>query len=717
MALRDLFRRRKAEEQQPQAPEMQGMREMLGSAEGFGSIRPGGQYMRRRPQPALSENIPTESAVMDAREEEAYNLGQQMGATSLLRMQGGGEYPTEEERDLGVITKEHVRKAYEDMMRYRQGKYSIERRVISSQQWWKLCNWEIIQIERMNQNGDQPEKSSTPWLFHSIARKHAEMMDSYPEAIILPRAEDDKEEAKTLSDVIPVVLKQCHFKDTYSDCKYQKILEGTEVYGVFWDAQKLNGLGDVNIKKVNILNLFWEPGIEDIEDSKQVFYTYLMDNDELLAEYPQLEGKLGTDATMQAEYQTDDYVPKDNKSIVVDWYYKRRINGRTILHLCTFCAGEILFSTENRGFTDGLYDDGEYPFVVGQMYKVAGSLAGYGQVDFEKDTQIDIDTINHAMVLNTVVNATPRHFVNKDGAINEQEYADVSKPFVHVNGGLGEDSIRAIQSPPMNGYCMNMLQHKIDEMKFTSGDTDVSNGGVPAGVTAASAIAALQEQHGMTTKDIISGDYSTFEKVIIKVMSRIRQGYDISRTFRITGKNGDEEQYINFDNSGMKPQPMINGMGLANNMRLPEWDIEIRVQRETAYTRLSTNEMAIQFYQLGFFNPQNAMQAMMTLSMMDFKGREEVMRKIKQNETLLNAFVQVSQIALALAQQYNPQMADQLAGIIQQVTGSATGAALQTGAAKPNLTEGDSMANEDAKKSNPIAEKAAERAASATRPS
>ena len=129
--------------------------------------------------------------------------------------------------------------------------------------------------------------------------------------------------------------------------------------------------------------------------------------------------------------------------------------------------------------------------------------------------------------------------------------------------------------------------------------------------------------------------------------------------------------------------------------------------------------MAIQFYQLGFFNPQNAMQALLALEMMDFKGKEETVRKIQKNDQLLSAFMQVSQIALALAQQSNPEMADRLAGIIQQVTGAATGAAILTagGGGTAGLPSADNMGNEEAKKSNPLAEKAAERAANATRPS
>ena len=147
-----------------------------------------------------------------------------------------------------------------------------------------------------------------------------------------------------------------------------------------------------------------------------------------------MKGRLNSTKVSIEQYRTDDSLDLTDKAVVVDWYYKRRVNGRTVVHLCTFCAGEILSSTENMGMAEGLYIDGEYPFVIGQMYKVAGSLAGYGMVDFEKDTQTDIDTMSSAMVLNTVVNATPRHFVKNGGGVNEQEYANVRNPFVHVTG-------------------------------------------------------------------------------------------------------------------------------------------------------------------------------------------------------------------------------------------------------------------------------------------
>ena len=719
--LRNLFGRRDNRQEEKPQQESMGLYETLQKGDNAGAVRPGNQQYRETYEGEPADYIGDESPVRKGGESDAYEQGQRMGAQAMLQMQGADRasligYNDQQETGGGPVTKDDIIKAGETLMKYRAGKSTLEQRIISNQQWWKLRNWEMIQIER-GTKGAQAIKSSTAWLWYSIVGKHADMMDIYPEPIFLPREASDKQEAKRLTEIIPLILQENHFEDTYDATRLQKLTEGSGAYGVFWDKTKLNGLGDVEINKVNMLNLFWEPGINDIEDSKNVFFVYLADNDDLLASYPQLEGKVGSNAYLVAEYLTDDNIPKDGKSAVVDWYYKKWQGGKRVLHLCTFCNGEILYSSENKGLMDGLYEDGEYPFVLDPMYRVEGSPAGYGMIDIAKDTQMDIDTLNQAMVLNAVVNATPRHFTKKDGSVNEEEYADLSKAFVHVNGMLGEDSIRPIQTPQMSGYVMNMFQEKIDELKQITGNTDVNNGGVPAGVTAASAIAALQEESGRTSKDTGRGDYRAFNKVINKVVSRVRQGYDVPRMFRIMGQAGEEEEFVAFDNSGLKPQPMLNGMGLEGNMRLPVFDIEVRAQRENAYTKLSQNELALQLYNLGFVLPQNADPAIMCLSMLEFKGKDELMQKIRQNGTLLDMFTKVSQIAMALAQQHDPMMAQQIAMITQQITGQAMTQAVNPGNVKEGLPEGDNMeAAPNPGQENQIVARAKERSANANRP-
>ena len=484
------------------------------------------------------------------------------------------------------------------------------------------------------------------------------------------------------------------------------------------------GYIDIAIKKVNILNLYWEPGITDIQESRNVFYVSFEDKNELQASYPELEGKLNTTKIFIDEYQTDDNIDMSNKAAVIDWYYKKREGSRTILHYCKYVNETCLYSSEESGLAEGYYADGKYPFVLDVLFPVEGSPAGYGYIDIAKDTQMDIDTMSQAMVKNAAMRATPRYFERKDGAINEEEFMDWSKPIVHVNGNLGEDTVREISVAPMGGDAHNMLQQKIDEIKFITGNTDVNNGGVPSGVTAASAIAALKEDSGRSSKDSTKAAYRAYRLIINMVIERIRQFYDIPRQFRIIGQDGQDE-FTMYDNSMLQVQQIANLPGQAAAMRLPVFDIDVRAQRENAYTKMSQNELALQFWSIGALNPQATDQALILLDMMDFRGKDELIRKIRAQGTMMDVIQQIGQIAMALAQKYEPQVAQQLAMTLQGVAAETgmmqLGAQAQMAAngktkVAGQLAPADEMSEPREANENGIVRNARERAANASRP-
>ena len=99
-----------------------------------------------------------------------------------------------------------------------------------------------------------------------------------------------------------------------------------------------------------IIDRFWEPGVTDIQKSQNVFYLELEDNETLLAAYPQLAGKLGGSSAVLSRYRTDDAVDLSEKTLVVDWYYKKRVGGRTVLHYCKYVGETVLYATENDTF-------------------------------------------------------------------------------------------------------------------------------------------------------------------------------------------------------------------------------------------------------------------------------------------------------------------------------------------------------------------------------
>ena len=613
-----------------------------------------------------------------------------------------------------VIGREQIQAAQQTLQKYKEGKANLETRIVENEQWYKLRHWECMRKSKT----DAVEPSSG-WLFNAIANKHADAMDNYPSPNVLPREEGDKGEAEMLSSIIPVILEQNDFEETYDNVWDYKLKAGTGIYGVFWDKDKMCGLGDITIKKVDIINLFWESGITDIQRSRNLFYVELCDNDLLLGAYPQLQGKLGNSTLDISKYIYDDSVDTNNKSAVVDWYYKkRREDGKIVLHYCKYVNDVVLFATENEpeSYPNGWYDHGLYPFVFDPLFSVEGTPCGFGYIDVGKSAQEYIDRGNQAIMQNMLANSKPRHFIRGDGSVNEEEYADLSRDFIHVDGNLGQDSILPVQGKPLNDIYVAVISNKVDELKEVTGNRDISTGGTTSGVTAASAIAAMQEAGSKLSRDASKSAYRAFRKVCLMVIELIRQFYDIPRCFRIMGENG-AQRFVQYSNAGISPQFQGIEMGVDMGYRTPLFDVEITAQKQSPYSKMSQNELALQFFGAGFFNPQIADQALACLEMMDFDRKQFIMQRIAQNGGMYQQMLMMQQqmlmMAKALDQVKGTNMAEQIAA---GITGGTAPAPVMGGEApSANIEETEALGgSEKAEATN--TKKARQRVADSTSP-
>ena len=263
-----------------------------------------------------------------------------------------------------VITSEIVKQAEARRDKYAKGKKSLDEKATANQKWWRGRHWS--EIKKDNKSLEDAEKPTSAWLFNSIINKHADMMDNFPKPNVLPRSRDSQIDAEKLAKIVPVVLEQNGYQTTYSRKAYDYISDGTAITGVFWDNTKNDGMGDVAIRQIDIHNIFWKPGIEDIQESPEVFTVAAVDNKELVKMYPQMEGKVGNDKTT-VKYEADDSTDDSSMSEVVDWYYKvveyedvvidesgtTLPRPKTILHYCKYCNGEVLYSSENEGLENG----------------------------------------------------------------------------------------------------------------------------------------------------------------------------------------------------------------------------------------------------------------------------------------------------------------------------------------------------------------------------
>ncbi len=545
----------------------------------------------------------------------------------------GMETADEGTQPLSVIGETQVRQAALLLQAYRQGKANLDRRIVENDQWWRLRHWDVV--GRKAENDLQP---TSAWLFNSVANKHGDAMDNAPEPVVLPRESGDIQDAQTLSEILPVIAEHNDFEGVYSDAMWDKCKSGTAAYCVTWDAEAENGLGEIAIRCASVLNLFWQPGVCDIQDSRALFYTAMVENDLLRRRYPTLEDT--APPVQGAHYVHDDQIDTKDRSMVVDWYYKQQnADGRQVVHYCKFVGETVLYASENdpRYRETGYYAHGKYPFVLDRLFPIPDSPAGFGYIDIMQSPQLYIDKLDAVVLKNAMMAGKPRWFIRDSCAVNQEEFADWSKDFVHVAGRLEEGDIRQIRVDTLPAYLVGHMQTKIDELKETSGNRDFAQGGTRSGVTAAAAITALQEAGNKLSRDMLKGSYRAYRKIMELCIELIRQFYSAEREFRITGQDG-QSRFVRYSNQGIQDQPLppaypeaIYEPDYRPAVRRPVFDVIVKAQKSNPYSQLSQNEVAKELYQLGVFQPENAEQALALLSMMEFEGKRQVEETVRQN--------------------------------------------------------------------------------------
>lgn len=576
-------------------------------------------------------------------------------------------------------------------VRYSQDgeKKALNARIIENNRWYKQQYTEFTSSEDAKKRGRQPMARSG-YIFSAIAGKHADAMDNYPDINVLPREQADVETAAQLTDILPCVLELCDFKRTYSQNWWYKLKNGTACYGVFWNSALNGGLGDIEIKKIDLLNLSWQPGVSDLQDSKYVFYSYYMDRDAFAKKYGKEKLPLSDDISSVDSYGGVSQELLEHSVLMVDGYYK---TGGAV-HLVKFTGNTVLEYTEGRaGYENGLYEHGKYPFVLDVMYPNEDSPAGFGVIDVVKNPQAYIDKLDALIAENSLIVGKTRYFIRDNGGVNEDEFADLDNPFVHVEGSLDERNIQQIQGKALPSQIADIREAKINELKEVIGNRDFQQGGTSGGVTAASAITVLQQAGDKLSRDLIGESYLAYKRIVELCIELIRQFYDVERSFRILG-DGGQQQFVKFDNRGLQQQPMGSvmesgmliqpqaignepvGNMLQNEMtapeqnpvmqylRKPEFDVSLSVQKSNPFTKEQQNQTILQLWGAGFFNPQAIELSTIALELMQFEGKDELVEKLKgfgqmqaQLQQLQAQNQQLQQQVQAAQRQVQPQMA------------------------------------------------------------
>lgn len=501
------------------------------------------------------------------------------------------------------ISAPDLRYATESLLAYKRDKRELEERLRSEKQIWRDI---------------YSRGSSSSWIFNSIVNKHADVIDAIPTCTCLPRERSDEKRAEILSRVIPVIFERAGFEGVYSENAWCKLKHGCSVYGVFWNPALEDGLGDIDVRGIDISDIYWDTSVSDIQDSKNLFIVSTAELGALKARYGEFEYSGSGEGASLASSLGYGNLPAD-VCIVIDWYYKRHLpGGAEVLHLCKFAGDRILFSSELDGnYPMGWYSHGKYPVVFDRLYPSDDGICGFGMIAIAADAQDYINRLDDNMLSYTDWASRVRFWAKRSLGVNEREFLDLSRSIVEVEGDIDEEKLRQIEISPMDDSVVTCKRMKIDEIKEITGSRDVSQGGITGGVTAAAAISLLREAGAKTSRDGISESYRCFIRIVELVIELIAEFYDSERTFRIVGEGGSRE-YIG-----------ISGRTISDGSR-PHFDIEISALKKSPTEAEEKNALAKQLFEAGAFERENARKTLMMLELMEFDGVEKLKASIKK---------------------------------------------------------------------------------------
>ena len=515
----------------------------------------------------------------------------------------------------GRVDKSIIQRALEAYRQYRADKEPLIERIRDNERFYRRS------CTALSSEADKNMTCDTPFIFAAIENARADAADNFPRADILEREPGGTGAAELLSRIVPAQLEISDFKRAFKDNIRIKLKYGTAVYGVFYNERS----GNIDIKSVDILDIYADMHIPDIQESPFLFISAAVENETLRKEYPDFAELFDGDAEVESLFESYRLC---GRTAVLDCYYKKPDGS---VHMMKLCKDTVIAATEDMdGYETGLYSHGMYPVVFDVLYPDEHCPFGFGMIDIGKLTQIEINKLDAALTENVMCASKPRYLAKRSGGIDEEEFKDLSKNIVHYEGD--SDAVKPISTAQVGEFALAHREYKKEELKEVLGNRDFQQGSTTGGVTAASAIETLRQTGEKRSRAIINDTYDSYKKIIYMMLELMRQFFDQVHVYRINDDFG-QKSFAGFSNAMMYTS-IWNDEGA--ELKKLMFDIEVVPMRESPISRESVNNTIMSFWNGGMFTPDARQSAIIALKNMSFDGKEQLiadLQTMREEET------------------------------------------------------------------------------------
>lgn len=497
-------------------------------------------------------------------------------------------------------------------------------------------HWDLVPTEDPNE-----PRPHTPVLWSTLDNIHADLVEAYPKCS--PKAETVKDEAavRMAGDLQNASFARRGFKKVWRQVTKGVLDQGVDFIETFWDKTLYNGLGDANYRRWSVRNMLFDPHVGDLNDSAGVFTMTFERERSVFGKYQEKREKIK--ASNNYTVRPSDLsggknaIPssKENDMVLILNFYwreftivKTKIGPIPKYRLCwAKIAGGTVVERPKRP-EKSVYAHGDYPFTPIPFEEKDGSLFPLGLVDRFKKMQWYIDKVDQGVLCNMLAAIRSKLLCDETAGLDMDALTDWAKNIVKGKD-ISEKSVRWFETKPFTNAPMMYAQEKAASMKDESGANQFNRGEGGRGVTAASAIYALQDAGSKRSRKLIDMLYDAVGEVCWQAIELQYEFYTEDRLVAITD-DGGEPHDVTVNNATFKSSSH-NGI-LDMRMRMS-------AEQDVGYKTALRNQQAIEI-----FNAQ-MIDSTIALQMMDFPDKDKVMALIKAREES-----EIVQLRQALAQ-------------------------------------------------------------------
>lgn len=474
-------------------------------------------------------------------------------------------------------------------------------------------HWHDIPTEDPNE-----PRPVTPVLQATIENITADLMDQVPEAVIRPESAADGEIARIVEAVIARNHDTIGYPVLYRKLAHDLLVGGYCVQEVGYDSTLNGGLGGAFLRQVDTMSILFDPLVTDLQDGRAVFKFSLRPREWVKMHYPKEAERIHEDVAALTDAPVDEVLKPDRSDslLLLEYWWKEyeAETAETRVHMALLCGGVVL-SDSRTVKPEGYFAHGRYPFVLTTLYERKGSALGFGVVDLFGTQQRYADKLDQLVLKNAFMASHNKLLVTEASGFDRDDLKDWSK---EVHFGESLNGITWFSTPPLPPYLISYIQSIRENIKEESGANETSRGTANRGVTAASAIEALQEASTKRARMASSQLHESFREAVRMEIEVEREFNFFLRPVTVTVEGEPKE--VLFDSQRMC-KPMLDGV------RLPiEFSVSIKAVRQNRFSAASQNELMLSLLGLGALSTRQAIELMV------FEGKEQVLKAMPKTD-------------------------------------------------------------------------------------